>query len=72
MSAREAGDHLNSGDYYFLDVRPSTEHSKVSICRNYDTFIAANVEFSCLSEHILLRVFIYGSFFREHALSDLA
>lgn len=31
VSAREAGEHIKSGDYYFLDVRPSTEHSKASV-----------------------------------------
>lgn len=32
VSAQEAGEYIKSGDYCFLDVRPSSEHSKVPFC----------------------------------------
>lgn len=31
VSAQEAREYLKSGDYYFLDVRPSNEHDKASV-----------------------------------------
>jgi rhodanese-related sulfurtransferase len=31
VSAQEASEYVKSGDFYFLDVRPSTEHDKASV-----------------------------------------